>query len=276
VAPLNTRLKAAELRPLLEPLQPALYIGHADLYRHIAAMDASIIPLKARYIVGGSPVNDPCVQPWRRLLENCAVDHAPLAPDVHSPAVLLATSGTTGQPKFAIHTKATLSAITASARQMGLDDRQIAMIALPLVHGYGLFTFLACLLVGIPVVLLERFDPDVALDAIERHRCSWMPAVPAMFAALVEHQQARPRNVRHLQTCLSSGDVCPLQLQEQFLAVFGTPLRSFWGATEAAGSLTYGCRPGPVSRIVKGAQVRLIDDCGVPGPLELLVSNGGR
>jgi len=134
VAPLNTRLKAAELRPLLERLQPALYIGHADLYRHIAAMDASIIPLKARYIVGGSPVNDPCVQPWRRLLENCAVDHAPLAPDVHSPAVLLATSGTTGQPKFAIHTKATLSAITASARQMGLDDRQIAMIALPLVQ----------------------------------------------------------------------------------------------------------------------------------------------
>ena len=133
-------------------------------------------------------------------------------------------------------------------------------------HGFGLFTFLACIQFGAPVVLLERFDPDVLLDAIERHRCTWLPAVPAMFAALRERQRACGWDVHSLRICLSSGDVCPPQLQEQFSALFGTRLRSFWGATEAAGSLTYGLESGPVSRIVKGAEVRLIDDSGAPVP----------
>jgi len=133
-------------------------------------------------------------------------------------------------------------------------------------HGFGLFAFLACLRFGTPIVLLERFDPDAVLDAIENHRCTWLPAVPAMFAALVERQQVRGRNARSLQVCLSSGDVCPPRLQEQFAALFGTRLRSFWGATEAAGSLTCGLESGSVSRIVKGAQVRLIDDGGAPVP----------
>ena len=49
--------------------------------------------------------------------------------------------------------------------------------------------------------------------------------------------------------------------------MFGTRLRSFWAATEAAGSLTYGLESGPVSRVVTGAsRCRLIDDNGAPVP----------
>src|SRR5262249_6805284 len=66
--------------------------------------------------------------------------------------------------------------------------------------------------------------------------------------------------------CLSCGDVCPLRLQHEFAATFGIPLRSVWGATEAVGSLTYGSGPGPVSRIGRGVQVRLVDDAGLPVP----------
>jgi long-chain acyl-CoA synthetase len=264
-APLNTRLKTAELRPLLERLQPALYIGQADLYRRIAAIDASIIPSNARFIVGDA-VDDRWVQPLTKLLEEGKVGPVGTLPDVHAPAVLLTTSGTTGQPKFVTHTQATLAASADSARHQGLDEDDIAAIALPMAHGFGLFTFLACIQFGTPIVLLERFDPDALLDAIERHRCTWLPAVPAMFAALRERQRACGWDVHSLRICLSSGDVCPPQLQEQFSALFGTRLRSFWGATEAAGSLTYGLESGPVSRIVKGAEVRLIDDSGAPVP----------
>jgi len=211
-------------------------------------------------------VDDPWAQALTRLLEDGDAAPVRAEPDAHAPAVLLTTSGTTGQPKFVTHTQATLAVSADSARQLGLDDDHIAATALPIVHGFGLFTFLACLRFGAPIVLLERFDPDAVLDAIERHRCTWLPAVPAMFAALVECQRARGRNVCSLQVCLSSGDVCPPRLQEQFPALFGTPLRSFWSATEAAGSLTYGLESGPVSRIVKGAEVRLIDGSGAPVP----------
>ena len=264
-APLNIRLKSAELRPLLERLRPALYIGQANLYRHVAATDCSIVPSNTRFIFGDT-VDDPWAQPLTKLHGKSNAGPVRAEADVHAPVLLLTTSGTTGQPKFVTHTSATLAAIADSAKHLGLDGDQIAAIALPMVHGFGLFAFLACLRFGAPIVLLERFDPDTVLDTIERHRCTWLPAVPAMFAALLQRQQARGRNVDSLGVCLSSGDVCPPRLQEQFAALFGTRLRSFWGATEAVGSLTYGLESGPVSRIVKGAEVRLIDDSGAPVP----------
>jgi acyl-CoA synthetase (AMP-forming)/AMP-acid ligase II len=264
-APLNIRLKTAELRPLLQRLLPALYIGQADLYRHVAATDASIVPWNARFIVGDA-VDDPWTQGWTRLLDDGAAGPVKAEPEADVPALLLTTSGTTSQPKFVTHTQATLTAITESARHLGLDSAQTAAIALPLAHGFGLFLFLACLRFGAPVVLLERFDPDAVLDAIERHRCTWLPGVPAMFGALLERQRAWARNVHSLRVCLSSGDVCPPRLQEQFPKLFGAPLRSFWGSTAAPGSLTYGLELGPVSRIVKGAEIRLIDDSGAPVP----------
>ena len=264
-APLNVRLKSAELRPLLQRLRPALYIGQADLYRRVAAIDCSIVPSNARFIVGDA-VDDPWAQPLRKLHGDSDTEPVGAEPDVHAPAVLLTTFGTTGRPKFFAHTPATLAAIADSAKHLGLDGDQTAAIALPMAHGFGLFAFLACLRFGTPIILLERFDPDAMLDAIECHRCTWLPAVPAMFAALLQRQQARGRNVDSLGVCLSSGDVCPPRLTEQFSALFGTRLRNFWGATEAAGSLTYGLESGPVSRIVEGAQVRLIDDSGAPVP----------
>jgi long-chain acyl-CoA synthetase len=264
-APLNIRFKTAELRPLLQRLQPALYIGQAALYSQVASIDSSIVASNSRFVVDGF-VNDPQVQPWTNLLAETNGEPVRVAPDVDAPAVLLTTSGTTGQPKFVTHTLATLSKTAESFAHFDLDSDQIATLFCPMVHASGLFTMLACIRLGVPFVLFERFDPDAVLDAIERHRCTWVFGLPFMFAALLHHQRARARNVDSLRTCVAGGDVCPPQLQEQFPYFFGIPLRSFWVSTEACGSLTYGLQPGPVSRIVTGAQVRLVDDNDVPVP----------
>ena len=63
-------------------------------------------------------------------------------------------------------------------------------------------------------------------------------------------------------TADAAGDVCPIQLQVEFEATFGTPLRNIWGATEVIGSHSHGLQPGPVTRIAPGAQIRLVDDEG--------------
>jgi len=258
-APLNIRFKSAELRPLLQRLRPVLYIGQAALYSQIASIDSSILGSNSRFVVDG-PVNDPQVQPWTRLFAETNGQPMRLAPDVDVPAVLLTTSGTTGQPKFVVHTLATLSKTAESFKHWGLDSNQITALFCPMVHGSGLFTMLACIRFGVPFVLCERFEPDPILDAIERHRCTWVIGLPFMFGALLHQQRARARNVDSLRICLAGGDVCPPQLQDRFPSFFGIPLRSFWVSTEACGSLTYGLQPGPVSRIVPGAQVRLVDD----------------
>ena len=107
--PLSIRLKTVELKPLLERLRPALYIGDANLYSQVDAIDCSILQRGKRFVVGDIR-EDKGVRPWASLLSESSAP-LPVAADVHSPAVLLTTSGTTGVPKFVIHTQATLAAL---------------------------------------------------------------------------------------------------------------------------------------------------------------------
>jgi acyl-CoA synthetase (AMP-forming)/AMP-acid ligase II len=116
------------------------------------------------------------------------------------------------------------------------------------------------------MVMVERFDPDVVLDRIELHGCTWMLGLPFMYGALLERQRKQPRKVSSLRHCKCAGDVCPIQLQVDFEATFGVPLRNNWGATEVVGALREGLQPGPVTRIAPGAQIRLVDDEGSDVP----------
>jgi acyl-CoA synthetase (AMP-forming)/AMP-acid ligase II len=188
---------------------------------------------------------------------------------LHEPAVLLNTSGTTGQPKFVIHTPATLSE-TADRfiRHFGFSHRKddVVLHPLPMAHMAGLLLMLGSVELGVPLILLECFDADAVLDAIESHKCTWYLGFPAHYAALLDRQRARPRRLASLRICLTGADACPVQLQEQISAELGVALYNVWGATEAVGCLAYCLQPGPVTRIAKDAQIRLIDDSGVDVP----------
>jgi long-chain acyl-CoA synthetase len=262
-SPLNTRFKTAELRPLLQRLRPALYLGQAQLYPQVAAIEPTILAADARFVVGD--VEDDRAQSWDSLFEGATRTSILRDPDVDAPAVLLTTSGTTGQPKFVTHTPPTLSAVIEGWQHLGIDGEQIAINALPMVHVAGLVTLLSCVSIGAPVVLIERFDPDAVLDVIAPHKCTWMIGLPFMYAEMMRCQQTRTRNVDSLRFCLSGGDICPVELQQAFPEVFGLPLRSVWGSTEV-GAFVHGLRVGPVCRIPPDMQVRLVDDKGAPVP----------
>ena len=162
----------------------------------------------------------------------------PVSSDIHARALLLATSGTTGIPKFVIHTLSTLEATAEATKYFGLDGAQTTIVTCPMVHSIGLVAFIGCIHHGDQMVLFERFDAQAVLDGIEQHGCSWQIGLPFMFAAMLEAQRLRRRNVETLRFCCSAGDVCPPPLQREFGVEFGVPLRSTWGATEAIGSLT--------------------------------------
>jgi long-chain acyl-CoA synthetase len=262
VAPLRTAFKFAELAPILQRLKPALYIGEISLYDNVAPVDASILAPGKRFVVNGS-FEDHGVQPWEALFDVASNENLSISPASYKPAVLINTSGTTGQPKFVVHTPATLSeSIDLIIRQWGFSDDDIMVMPLPMAHMSGLISFLAFIQFGAPFILLEAFDADNVLDTIERHRCTWCIGFPAQYAALLECQRARPRNLRSLRICLTGADVCPIDLQERVTSTFGTPLYNLWGATEVVGSLTFGLQRGPVVRIAKGAHIRLIDEYG--------------
>jgi long-chain acyl-CoA synthetase len=261
-APLRTAFKFAELAPILQRLKPALYIGEISLYDNVAPVDASILAPVNRFVVNGS-FEDHDVQPWEALFDVASNESLSISPASYKPAVLLNTSGTTGQPKFVVHTPATLSeSVDLMVRHWGFSDDDIMFMPLPMAHMSGLISFLAFIQFGAPFVLLEVFDADTVLDTIERRRCTWCLGFPAQYAALLECQRARPRNLGSLRICLTGADVCPIDLQERVTSMFGAPLYNLWGATEVVGSLTFGLQRGPVARITKGARIRLIDENG--------------
>ena len=260
-APLRTAFTFAELAPLLQRLTPALYLGEARLYGNIAQISESILPLDARFIVGDAGQCDGATS-WKELLDGAGNDNS-LAPAAYEPAVLITTSGTTGVPKFVVHTASTLAeTIELMHKNLEMSDDEVIPVPLAMAHISGLISFLCYVQLGIGFVVLESFDADAVLDAIERHGCTRYLGFPAQFAAMLECQQRKPRDLRSLRLCLSGGDACPIDLQQQVTSTFGAPLYNLWAATEAVANVKFGLRPGPVMRIADGMRFRLVDDKG--------------
>src|SRR5258708_4518505 len=154
-APLRTAFKFAELAPILQRLKPALYIGEISLYDNVAPVDASILAPIKRFVVNGS-FEDHGVQPWEALFDVASNESLLISPASYKPAVLINTSGTTGQPKFVVHTPATLSeSVDLMVRHWGFSDDDIMIMPLPMAHMSGLISFLAFIQFGAPFVLLE-------------------------------------------------------------------------------------------------------------------------
>ncbi|WP_245286745.1 class I adenylate-forming enzyme family protein [Bradyrhizobium sp. ARR65] len=258
--PLGTAFKFAELAPMLQRLQPAFYIGDSSLYRHVAAVDAAILPREKRLILDDTNGTQGG-QTWEALRQSAHAD-LPM-PASNKPAVLTNTSGTTGRPKFVTHTLDTLAAATDFiCKHFGFSADDVIVSPLQLAHGSGLRCSLSFVKTGVPFIMLQSRDPDIVLDCIERYRATWLLGFPYQYAGLLEAQKLKQRDVSSLRICLTGADVCPVDLQKRVTAVLGAPLYNFWASTEVSGQLTFGLRPGAVVRITEDAQVRLVDENG--------------
>ncbi|HEU0147689.1 MAG TPA: class I adenylate-forming enzyme family protein [Bradyrhizobium sp.] len=265
VAPLRTAFTLGELGPILQRIEPTLYLGEVGLYGNVAGVDAKLLPPSRRFVLDGAKEDDKDdrgFQPWEALFAG-SKDAVLLPPEQDKPCVLITTSGTTGQPKFVMHTPATLAAtVDLMITHWDISGRDSIVMPLALAHASGLVCMSWYLRLGAPFVLQESFDADKMLDAMARHGATVSIGFPAQYAALVEAQQKRRRDLGKLRFCLVGGDSCPIGLQERVTSLFGAPLYNLWGASEVIGQLVYALRPGPVVRIINGAQVRLIDEQG--------------
>src|ERR1700761_3150658 len=216
-APLRTAFTFAELAPMLQRLGPTLYIGEASLYPNVAGVDTAILPREKRVILDddGATRN---VRSWASLKQS-APSALPTPPS-NEPAVLINTSGSTGQPKFVMHTLDTLAETThLVCKHFGLSADDVMVSPLQLAHASGLFCSLTFVEAGGPFIMLQAGTPDLVLGALERYRATWLLGFPYQYAGLLEAQQARPRDVSSLRICLTGADTCPVDLQKRFTAV---------------------------------------------------------
>jgi long-chain acyl-CoA synthetase len=264
-APLRCVFSSAELARLLKRLRPALYIGETALYPNIAAIDAALLPPSRRILIDDH-TGKYGVQPWHVLKQAVPVDLP--TPSIHDPAVLTIPSGTiSGQPKLVVHSASSLGAIANLIHEHGgLSADDFSVAAVMMAHASGIFRSLGLIQLGVPFVVIESFDADAVLDNVERYRATCLFGFPAQYAALVQAQQAEPRDLSSLRFGTMGGDAFPIELQQKAISVLGMPVHNHWVSSETAGSLAFGLKPGPVARVVDGAQIRLIDEAGADVP----------
>ena len=161
--------------------------------------------------------------------------------DIDDPAYLLFTSGTTGSPKAVVLTHHNIvNNSRFAARRMGFRARDRVCICLPLFHIFGVATCLECVANGATAVLSsEYFDAHVALDTIDKEKCTILSGVPTMFTAELDCPDFDRFDLSSLRGGLMGGAPCHPDMVRKVMNLMHTrDILIGYGLTEVAGGLT--------------------------------------
>jgi 2-aminobenzoate-CoA ligase len=186
-------------------------------------------------------------------------------------ALIAFTSGTTGQPKGAVHTHRDVLAATDcfSGHVLRPTPDDVFCGSPPLAFTFGLGGLLLFpLRVGAATLLLEQPTPPNLLQGIQEHRATVCFTAPIAYRAMAE--QAGSFDLSSLRRCVSAGETLPLPVFEAWREATGIRIIDGIGSTEMLhifiGSPVEEIRPGSTGRVVPGYRARVIDPQGNPVP----------
>ncbi len=188
-------------------------------------------------------------------------------------AVVLYTSGTTGQPKGAelTHSNMAQNALLAN-RLFGLHPHDVHLVALPLFHSFGQSVQMnAGLASRATIVLMPRFDPAAALSLMQQERVTFFAGVPTMYWALLSCDDAERFDLAAIagtmRVAVSGGAALPLEVLQRFEERFGVPILEGYGLSETSPVATFNRvdrprRPGSIGLPVWGVEVTVVREDG--------------
>ncbi len=258
---------ALRLGAIVVPLN--MLLVEPEIVSRIAHSGSSILVAEPARACGAVP----CVDPAEAGAATPRFDMAQVSGG--DTAVLLYTSGTTGQPKAAQLSHAGLSWIaTQLGAVLGIGPDDVVFGAAPLAHIFGQSGVMnMAVAAGASAALVSRFDAAAALDVIERESVSVFMGVPTMCIALLraseETGKAPAMRVAH-----TGGAPLAVETLRTFVERFDCVVLEGYGLSETAGTVTShrAGRPvklGSVGEPIEGTEVRIDGPVGEIG--EVLV-----
>jgi long-chain acyl-CoA synthetase len=174
-------------------------------------------------------------------------DYRPEPPEVdidpkEDVACLLYTGGTTGLPKGTILTHFNLVAdalqCVASAAPLGAVQanlgRGVSLIVLPICHSFGFTMVTIAIYMGTTMVMFDRFDPQEALEAIEKYKITNFQGIPTMYVMLVNCPDIQKYDLSSLQICSSGAGALPPEIAKTWKELTSVTMSQGYGLTEAS------------------------------------------
>ncbi|HET6976096.1 MAG TPA: benzoate-CoA ligase family protein [Pyrinomonadaceae bacterium] len=196
-------------------------------------------------------------------------------PASDQPAFVLYTSGSTGEPKGAVHSQAdifyTNQTYCREVLRLTPEDRLFSSSRLPFAYGLG-NSFSFPLLNGATTILLrEKPSPDVIARLFREHRPTIFFGVPVIYNLLLEHhRRGQQLDCSSLRLCIAAGEALPANLGEEWEREFGVQVLDGIGSTEMLHMFMSNhkndVRYGSSGRLLYGYEARLLDEHGDPSP----------
>ena len=266
---LNPALSGAEIQRIVDHSGAAALVLHHDFADRVGQMSGTG-SIGLRIAVGGG-IEDFVGQ--EEFVEGQPVTKPP---DRVLGLPISYSSGTTGQPKAIV--RPSLPTIDPSVAADALKSFGHAFQFQPLTgvhlvsagmhHGGCQGFYLGALNVGQALVILGKFDPELTLAAIERHRVTTAYMVPTQFVRLLRlPQEVKDRyDVSSLEVVVHSAAPCPLEVKQQMMDWWGPVIWETYGGMEGAATIAKPYRwlekPGTVGRSVAGMSVTILDEDG--------------
>jgi long-chain acyl-CoA synthetase len=279
VVPLNVLLKAREVAYHLADSGAKAYFafeGGAELPMGQAAYDGFEATKSCTdffLIEGGvsSGLGDQ-VERYADAIADQPRTLPPIAVDEDDTAVILYTSGTTGQPKGAeLRHRNIYDNTLAGEVLFGNDpkDPDTYLCVLPLFHSFGQTVVQnGAIAFGGTIVMLPRFDAQATLRLMLTHHVTFFAGVPTMYWGLLDALEETvdvATLAANLRVAVSGGSALPGEIHKQFHQRFGVTILEGYGLSETSPVASFARyrqepRVGSVGVPIPGVQMKLIED----------------